>query len=236
MKTKAGRLARYAVINIFLFAMIIGLYFLASNEDIQTALDSAAGFPVYHGSRGEKAVALECCIDGDADHLRKILQVLKKDQVRMTFFMSSSFAACYPELMRQTAKEGHEIGMLGSPYKPRESNAQRLAGDITLMQSIILGATGKKPVLYMPFSVRKDAEIDEAVKLTGCKTVLFTTNALSIDDRQEQILQIASGEPANGDIIMLYPTKGMIETLTRIIYELRRKGYDMEITGSLIRD
>ena len=65
----------------------------------------------------------------------KILDVLKKENVRATFFCTSNFAQHAPEVMARIMNEGHEVAALGCDHwnpKPEDViNSKRILEEVT---------------------------------------------------------------------------------------------------------
>ncbi len=61
------------------------------------------------GAASEKVIALTFD-DGPGRWTEKILELLKKHNIRATFFMEGSQVDTYPEIARQVLAAGHEIG------------------------------------------------------------------------------------------------------------------------------
>src|SRR5688572_21894831 len=63
----------------------------------------------YQGKTTEKVIALTFD-DGPGRWTEPILELLKKHNIRATFFMEGSQVETYPEIARKVLDAGHEIG------------------------------------------------------------------------------------------------------------------------------
>lgn len=99
---------------------------------------------------GERSVALTFD-DGPSDDTARILDVLKAEHVRATFFVCGRAAEERPDLVRRIAAEGHQIGnhTYSHPWlylMPRRSIAQ----EIDRTQDAVERITGARPTLFRP--------------------------------------------------------------------------------------
>lgn len=84
----------------------------------------------------------------------QILAVLKKYNIKVTFFMVGMEAEKYPEIVKQVAADGHAISnhTLTHPMLTKLDDKE-LQREIALPSEIIYKITGKKPIcLRYPFS------------------------------------------------------------------------------------
>ena len=87
--------------------------------------------PREHG--GE--ISLDEGIKVSSDGLVKILALLKRCEVKATFFVTGNFASSKPDLVREILKDGHEVGCHGvDHFEPKEddiSRSKEIVGKIT---------------------------------------------------------------------------------------------------------
>ena len=75
--------------------------------------------PKEHGAE----ISLEEGIKVSTEGLERILEVLKKTGVKATFFCTGNYAKAKPELLKQIAKDGHEIACHGvDHFNPKKSD------------------------------------------------------------------------------------------------------------------
>lgn len=94
---------------------VILLFYVASNvniksgEVIETSANSEKLLPIYKVKTEEKNVSLTMNCAWNADDIDKILEVLKKNDVKITFFMVGDWIDKFPEYVKKIADDGHEI-------------------------------------------------------------------------------------------------------------------------------
>lgn len=94
--------------------------------------------PREHG--GE--ISLEEGVKVSSDGLVKILALLRRSEVRATFFVTGNFASARPDLVKEILKDGHEVACHGvDHFEPR-------ASDIRESKKIVEKVAGVKVVGY----------------------------------------------------------------------------------------
>ena len=211
--------------NIFLAALIIGLYY-ATQPDSGIIPASA---PVYRGSEG---VALQFAVSWNAAALSDIMDTLKEEDVRATFAVSGEWAEQNPDILCQMAADGHEIATMG--YLPgMDGGAGWVRRDLDRALVVIRDICGESPRLYYGGSRSARASSGAAKKL-GLTQVYCTVDLLSARGEAEDILSRLPEQPIEGSIILLQPTAACSEALPGILAALEQKGIKASCTGKVL--
>jgi peptidoglycan/xylan/chitin deacetylase (PgdA/CDA1 family) len=81
--------------------------------------------------------------------LRLILEVLARHNVRATFFVLGCVAKKYPDLIKEIAGLGHEIGSHGTNHRMvTTQNREEFREDVALSKQILEDITGVDVKLY----------------------------------------------------------------------------------------
>ncbi|HVE14029.1 MAG TPA: polysaccharide deacetylase family protein [Elusimicrobiota bacterium] len=100
------------------------------------------------GSRKEIALTFD---DGPSPETARVLDILRDNGVRATFFLCGANAERHPELVRRIVAEGHAIGnhTYSHPYLYLMSR-ERIAGEIDRTQDALERLSGRRPTLFRP--------------------------------------------------------------------------------------
>ncbi len=186
--------------------------------------------PVYQGNNTEQKVALAVNVDWGEDVLPSMLDTLAREHVSATFFVTGRFAEKFPELVKQIADAGHEIGSHGYKHPhPDELSVEQNQKDITQAETILEKLTGIKPVLYAPPYGEHGRTCLEAAEQCGYTTILWTLDTIDWEKpapSHETLVERASGDKlTSGAIILMHPKEHTAEALADIIGAIRAKGY-----------
>jgi cellulose synthase/poly-beta-1,6-N-acetylglucosamine synthase-like glycosyltransferase/peptidoglycan/xylan/chitin deacetylase (PgdA/CDA1 family) len=168
----------------------------------------------------------------------RVLDLLKAEKVKATFFVVGTEVAAHPELARRIVAEGHQIGV----HTFTHANLSTAAGwrrSIELRQSqlILAGATGMStPLLRPPYSSEANALRNadwtsiEAARKAGYLTVLSTQD--SEDWRRPGTTKvIANSMPRGtaGQVLLMHDAGGdrseTVAALAKLIPTLKARGF-----------
>ncbi|MEU0245986.1 glycosyltransferase [Streptomyces sp. NPDC006235] len=157
---------------------------------------------IRSGSMPPRTVALT--FDGGPDPVwtPRLLELLRRNNARATFFLHGAQAARHPELVRRIRAEGHEIG--SNTYTGAvlgESSAPRFRSELELTQSALAGATGLRTnLLRMPRTTTPETlcgrEWQAARRATGYGYVLVAADKGARKPAQGIVRQLSQTESA----------------------------------------
>jgi cellulose synthase/poly-beta-1,6-N-acetylglucosamine synthase-like glycosyltransferase/peptidoglycan/xylan/chitin deacetylase (PgdA/CDA1 family) len=168
----------------------------------------------------------------------KVLDLLKAQQVKATFFVVGTAVAAHPELARRIVAEGHQIAL----HTFTHTNLSTAAGwrrslELRQSQLILAGATGVSTTLLRPpYSSEPNALTDrdwssiEHTRQAGYLTVLSTQD--SEDWRRPGTTQvIANSMPRRGagEVLLMHDAGGdrseTVAALAKMLPVLKARGY-----------
>ena len=107
------------VIQAFLIVLLITglcIYRYNENKDVETLsvsndiMNDYEDIIIKHGSDNEKLIALTFDDGPDKDFTPQVLDILKQNDVKATFFVVGENVGWNPEILKREYEEGHEIG------------------------------------------------------------------------------------------------------------------------------
>lgn len=103
------------------------------------------------GSRSKREVALTFDDAPDDRFTPQILDVLKKEGVKATFFVIGNRVEAHPEIIKRMADEGHVVGNHSYNHAnlPKLSDAD-FRNQVTKTDDLVRSITGYKPMLIRP--------------------------------------------------------------------------------------
>lgn len=165
---------------------------------------------------------------GDGE-LRKILAILQQDGVKATFFVGGTFMNTQAALIRDLAKQGHEIGTLGQRIISLATLPEAEIKENLLASQSVLTKTLGGPVRYFrPPQGGAPPELVRAARAAGLITVTHSLDSADYEERRaESIARRVTKEAVKGDIIHLTASDFSPETtkaLPAILAGLKAKG------------
>ncbi len=171
---------------------------------------------------------------------QSILKTLKSSGIHVTFFVTGKWAEQNPELVRQIAAEGHEIGN----HSYSHPDFRKLADDAIVEQlrktdEIVTRLTGQstKPLFRFP-SGGRDKRVLQVIGEEGYRSVYWSVDSWDAFKKGitgEEIEQRVLRRIQPGDIVLMHvgsaPTAQMLPDL---IEKLRARGYQIVKVSELL--
>jgi cellulose synthase/poly-beta-1,6-N-acetylglucosamine synthase-like glycosyltransferase/peptidoglycan/xylan/chitin deacetylase (PgdA/CDA1 family)/spore germination protein YaaH len=183
----------------------------------------------------------------------RILDILKQEQVPATFFVIGKNGQAYPDLVRRTVNEGHEVGNHTFTHPNLGEIPWRLADlELNATQRLIESLTGRSTVLLRPpyfgdAEADKPEEVEPAFRAQELGYVIVGLRIdpddwklpVTADEIVQRTLKRAldTNPETRGQVVLLHDSGGdreaTIQGLPRIIHELRARGFKFVLTSEL---
>lgn len=198
-------------------------------SDIKALIDKNDSF--YVGDTSKKNIYLTFDEGYENGYTAKILDVLKANNVKSIFFVTSSYVKQNTELIKRMIDEGHQVGhhSVNHPSLPTVDNA-------TLEKELLgletqFAAQFNKGFKYMRPPMGEYSERTLAAnKQMGYKTIFWSFAYMDWDVNNQKgpdnAYKMVMDNLHNGAILLLHAvSKDNAEALDRIIKDVRAQGY-----------
>jgi len=192
---------------------------------------------VYRGVDTRAAIALTFD-DGPSESTPKLLELLDSYRVAATFFQCGANVRRLPDVARQVAAAGHEIGNHTDTHPMLHfKSPEFIHGELAAAQRTIEEVTGTKPKFFRaPFGVRWFGlrEAQRALDLMG---VMWTTIALDWKWPAERVVPRLMNGAGNGAIFCLHDGRRLeerpdigatLEAVRELLPKLMERGFRFE--------
>lgn len=224
------------IVLIFLVVFLLGFNLGNSNFNILPVIQKRL-VPIYKVDMEEKKIAIT--LDGmwGAFYTPKILDILKANNVRVTFFFGGNWVEEYPEMLQRIAADGHEIG--NHTYTHPHCNSlspSEIKNEITKVQQIIDELVGPQPKVFRPpFGEYNNTVIQVASDL-GYHTIQWSIDSLDWKEvSADYIINRVLNKVGPGDIILMHNNgKNTATALEILIPRLQEEGFELVKVSDLI--
>lgn len=228
MKIGVKKHIRFGMISILAFLFLMTH---ASAEDTLI---------IKKNGMAEKHIALTFDDGPHSKYTDIILDILKENDVKATFFVIGENVAANPEKVKRINDEGHEIGNhTFNHIYISDFEEERITKELTDTDDAIFSATGIRPKIFRPPGGCYNEKSISHVKKLGYDCILW-----SVDTRDwslpgtEKVISTVMNEAAGGDIILFHdfnqngsPTP---DAVRRLIPLLKEKGYSFVTVSELL--
>lgn len=183
---------------------------------------------IYKGNPSRKMVALTFDATYGNNQTHRLLQILRDNNIKATFFLSGIWLINHPHLVRAIAAEGHEIGnhSYTHPHMP-QIPFSHVNNQIIRTDALINNISGLSSYLFRPPYGEYNQAILNTLASLGYVTIMWTID--SLDWKNPGADSITSRIVDNiepGAIILMHQSASQsAEALPEIISRLKEQGY-----------
>ncbi|SHF18401.1 polysaccharide deacetylase family protein [Caloramator proteoclasticus] len=197
----------------------------------------------FYKSKGKKVAYLTFDDGPSKDVTPKVLDILKENDIKATFFVLGSMAKANPELLKKIYEDGHAIAnhSYSHSYKKIYSSEEAMIKEIKDTESIIKSILGdeydNRFFRFPGGSGGRPIEIKEAIVKNGytyidwnCLTGDAEGKMMSAEGQYERFLQTSKNK--NSLVILMHDGRGKHTTpdvLKKVIEHLKNRGYQFEV-------
>ncbi|MGE5404644.1 MAG: polysaccharide deacetylase family protein [Candidatus Saccharibacteria bacterium] len=182
-------------------------------------------------THGKKLVALTFDDGPDPRFTPKVLDILKKYNIKATFFVVGQSAEKHPDLIKRQISEGHEIENHTYTHPDLEKDSGfRIDEEILKCQFIIENLTNRRPIYFRPPKKLFNQEVIDLAELNGYQTILWSIGvehraSKTVKDMAQRVID----DRHPGMIILAHDGRldrtRTVESLPFIIDALQKDGY-----------
>ena len=235
--TKVYRIVKY---SLFLFSLAFFLFAGSKilNDTIPTA-GKTKKLPIYCVDTEEKKVALSFDAAWGNEDTRNILAILKKHNVKVTFFMTGEWMNKYPEDVKAILADGHDLGNHSENHKQMSQlSEEQCRTEIQKAHDRIKELTGVEMNLFRPPYGDYNNTLVDVCKDMGYHCIQWDIDSLDWKDYgSDAIIKkvLEHKHLGNGSIILMHNgAKYTPAALEAVILGLKEQGYELVPISELI--
>jgi peptidoglycan/xylan/chitin deacetylase (PgdA/CDA1 family) len=196
------------------------------------------GKAVYRADIANKIIAITVEVDKNTqDYTEQILDVLNKNNIKATFFLTGKWVEENGDMARRIADSGHEIGNHSNTHKDMKSmSVNSIKKEIAQADEIISRIYGKQIFFFKPPYSYVNKNILKAAQKEGKTVVVQSLDSLDWKSANvDYILNIIYSNVLPGDIVCFHnDAKFCAEALDILIPKLKEQGYDFATVGEIL--
>lgn len=225
----------------FVRVLMALLIMLAPLVTYPKSADAAASKFITSVNTTSKVVALTFDDGADGANTNKILDILAKNNVKATFFLTGSGANHHPQYIKNIAAKGHQLGNHSYSHPDfTKLTATQMKTELDRTEAIVKSLTGKttKPIFRAPFGAVNSAVLNGVGAAGYGYTIQW--NIDTIDWKGLTASQINTKVQTNikpGSIVLMHTGAGAPGTplaLPTMISQLKAKGYKFVTVSQLL--
>ena len=211
--------------------LVVGFLLLA----VYASVSISAGVYVKAFCRtksSSKVIALTFDDGPDSVWTPKVLEVLRRYNVKATFFCIGDEVNKHPQLVKQLQEEGHLIGnhtYYHTSFFPLLSR-KKMVAELQRCDRAIKNATGEQVTLFRPPFGVTNPTIAASVRELGYKVVGWSIRSFDTvkSEREKVLRRILKKAHAGGVILMHDNLENSDWLLEQVIVHLYERGYEIK--------
>jgi len=196
--------------------------------------------PIYEVPVKDKAIALTFDISWGNQTPEPVIEILKKNGIRCTFFLSGPWARQYPEIPQRIKKDGHEIGSHGYRHVNLSTLSRaEIKEEIMKAHEALKEVTETTPTLIRTPNGDYNDEVIKGAGECGYTVIQWSVDSLDwMNPGAATIAERVIKRVKPGSIVLMHASdtcKQTTEALPVILKELKKQGYKFVTVSELIK-
>lgn len=193
--------------------------------------------PVYSVERDDQVISVSFDASWGGDKTMAILDILDEYNAKATFFLVGIWVEKYPELVKEIAARGHEIGNHSDTHahftQLSESQIRKELADCTGM---IEDLTGQQVTLFRPPYGDYNSKVVTVCRDEGYEVVQWSIDSLDWKNYGVQdMITKATRNVQSGDIVLFHnDSEYIVEALPSILKYYQDQGLTMIKVGDIL--
>ena len=193
----------------------------------------------YRSVKTDRPVVALTFDDGPHPQLTpQLLDILRQQGVRATFYVVGRNVDAYPDIARRIVAEGHEIAnhTYNHPHLT-QVGAARLDSEMTRTTDAIVRATGRRPTNMRPPYGAINARVEQALlQKHGFDVIMWSVDPLDWRRPGAEVVRqrLVDGATPGGILLAHDIHPGTIEAMPGTIGDLKAKGYGFATVSQLL--
>ena len=193
--------------------------------------------PVYSVEREDRVISVTFDASWGGDKTMAILDLLDQYNVKATFFLVGIWVDKYPELVKEIAARGHEIGNHSDSHAHfTQISESQIRQELRSCSDKIEALTGTRPTLFRPPYGDYDNKVVTVTRAEGYECVQWSIDSLDWKNRGvSDLVKRATNNVQPGDIILFHnDSQYIVEALPEVLAYYAEQGFTMIPAGEIL--
>jgi peptidoglycan/xylan/chitin deacetylase (PgdA/CDA1 family) len=192
------------------------------------------------GNKNQPRIALTFDAGGDVPAAPRILKILEKHHLHVTFFITGNWAQQNPDLVRQIWKAGHEISNHTMTHSSlTQLSDTQICAEMKGAESVLSRITGHTTRPYFrPPSGDRDDRVRQLIANLGYLTIYWSTDTIdwAPSMTSQGITDRVMNNLGNGAIILMHAGSNVeADTLDSLIPRIQQQGYQIVTVTEVLK-
>ena len=184
---------------------------------------------IYRGSVNNKNVSLMFNVYENTEVVNGIIDLLNAREMKATFFVGGCWADDNGETLNKIVQSGHELGNHGYFHKSHgKIDYNENEQEIKLTDVVVKALCGVKMDLFAPPSGDYSETTLKVCSALNYKVIMWSKDTIDWRDSDiNTIINRATKNLSNGDLVLMHPKKHTLNALTAILDFYQNAGFNV---------
>lgn len=211
----------------------------AADDTALLAVRDAKNYKVLYGvKRTDNKLAYTMDCGSHSTYLPQILDILDEYGLKITFFVTGQFAKNNPDLVREIARRGHEIGNHSWSHPNfNDLKDEDVLKELKKTSDLIESLTGVRPTYFRPPEGAGKPRVISIVRAAGYEVIRWTHDCCDArkEASEKNSLKLSTKNVSGGSIILAHiDAKCTVAVLRDIFNWYRDNGYQVVKVSELL--
>ena len=181
--------------------------------------------PIYRANPNKPVVSFIINVAWGNEYIEGMLADLKEHDIHATFALEGRWVKNNPDLAKQIAAAGHEIGNHAYTHPDMQNlSIESAKKEISETNRVIQEVTGHKPKLFGPPSGSFNERTVQVAASLGMETILWSVDTIDWKKPTPDVLtKRVLGQIHKGALILMHPTESTSKSLDILIRNIKKE-------------
>lgn len=192
--------------------------------------------PIYSVERPENTLAISFDASWGGDKTLRLLDILDEYGVKTTFFLVDIWVKQYPDLVREIAARGHEIGNHSTthPHMSQLSEGQ-IVQELATQADHVAELTGTRPTLFRPPYGDYNDRLVLTARDQGYQVIQWSVDSQDWKNRGVEDVIARAKKAGRGDIVLFHNDADFtVDALPTILADYQARGLTVVPVSQLL--
>lgn len=193
---------------------------------------------IWGVDRADNKIAFTMDCGSHNRYVMQILDILDQYGVKITFFVTGEFAAANPDMVREMAARGHEVGNHSWTHPDFDTLSKtEIYTELTRTNDLLESLTGQRVTVFRPPYGHCSGVTRSIVNALGMQAVRWTHESMDARNEASQAnsLKYATKDMKGGSIILTHTSAGCtVAVLDQILQFYQDNGFEVVPVSQLL--
>ena len=218
-------------------ALLVFCYTVPLGNDATAVVAAKRVLPIYSVERDDRVISISFDASWGGDQTMGILDLLDEYDAKATFFLVGIWVEKYPELVKEIAARGHEIGNHSAkhPHMTKLSETQ-MREELRVMDDQLEALIGQRTKLFRPPYGDYNDKVVTVCRDAGYEVVQWSVDSLDWKNLGVQdLITKATRNVQPGDIVLFHnDSKYILEALPTVLKIYKEQGFTLIPVGDIL--